>query len=150
MGHDELEGGAGNDTLAGDDGNDELDGDAGNDRLLGGAGNDDLDGGSGFDFLHGGTGRDTLDGGAGADTLTGGAGADVFEFELGDGRDRITDFRNGEDRLDIDDYSAAQVNALIRSAQQVGDDVVLRLSADTTITIDNFRVAQLDSSDFLI
>ena len=74
----------------------------------------------------------------------------MFEFELGDGRDRITDFRNGEDRLDIDDYSAAQVNALIRSAQQVGDDVVLRLSTDTTITIDNFRVAQLDSSDFLI
>ncbi|MEF9605158.1 calcium-binding protein, partial [Paracoccus sp. PXZ] len=86
--------------------------------------------------------------GRGNDILTGGAGADVFEFERGDGRDIVTDFQNGVDRLDFDDFSRAQVQAVISNAQQVGDDLVLRLSADTIVTIENMQKAQLDMGDF--
>ncbi|MBB4629465.1 hypothetical protein SAMN04244581_04227 [Paracoccus denitrificans] len=53
------------------------------------------------------------------------------------------------DRLDFDDFSRTQVQAIIENARQVGDDLVLRLSADTTITIDDMQKSQLDMSDFI-
>ena len=56
-------------------------------------------------LMIGGSGDNTLDGGAGQDTLTGGAGADTFvvaalgDSEVGAGRDIITDFLSGTDRI---------------------------------------------------
>jgi hypothetical protein len=66
-----------------------FDADAGNDRLIGGRGDD------------------YLIGGAGRDILTGGAGSDTFAFAAGDSSpnlrlaDTITDFRKGEDLIDL-------------------------------------------------
>lgn len=71
-------------------------------------------------------------------------------FERGDGNDRITDFRNGVDVLDLDDFSRAQIEAVINSARVVGeDDLLLTLSANTTIRLDNFALSDLDRSDFI-
>jgi Ca2+-binding RTX toxin-like protein len=42
--------------------------------------------------------------GAGADTLTGGAGEDVFIFDRDGSVDRITDFQDGVDRLDVSSW----------------------------------------------
>ncbi|WP_022708446.1 CAP domain-containing protein [Paracoccus zeaxanthinifaciens] len=127
-GHDRLAGGDGADWLAGNRGADHLRGNAGHDKLFGGNwhdrldgglnadtlhggnGNDVLNGGQGFDRLFGGAGQDTLAGGSEADVMSGGAGADVFVIKQGDGRDRITDFGNGADRLFVD-------------ADLIGDDV---------------------------
>lgn len=100
-GDDKLYGGAGDDTLKGDLGNDVLDGGAGNDVLKGGWGNDTLKGGAGNDALDGGAGDDVLEGGAGNDTLTGGWGRDRFVFEQNGGHDRITDFNNWMDKIDM-------------------------------------------------
>lgn len=73
------------------------------DTLTGNATANRLEGGLGDDVLRGGAGADLLVGGRGRDVLTGGAGSDRFLFELGDstaaGRDVITDFTQGEDRL---------------------------------------------------
>lgn len=145
----DLEGSAGNDTLRGGAGNDDIDGEAGDDRLLGRGGHDELNGDDGNDTLLGGKGNDTLEGGAGNDTLKGGAGADVFEFEFGDGHDVIRDFTNGVDRIELDDFGLAQITALIGTATQQGSDVVLTLSADTTIRINDMALAQLDVADFI-
>ncbi|MEB0161090.1 M10 family metallopeptidase C-terminal domain-containing protein, partial [Pseudomonas sp. AH2 (2023)] len=79
-------------------------------------------------------GNDRLEGGTGNDILNGGAGADVFEFERGDGRDRIADFQNGLDRIELDDFSRAQVSQVIATARQQGTDLVLTLDRNTTIT----------------
>ncbi|MCZ8332736.1 MAG: calcium-binding protein [Rhodobacteraceae bacterium] len=147
-GNDEIDGGAGNDRLFGLGGNDEIDGGAGNDLIDGGEGADDLDGELGDDSLSGGVGNDLLNGGAGNDLLTGGAGADVFEFYRGSGRDVITDFANGQDRIEIDGLSRTGAEALISAAQQVGNDVVLTLAADRSITLQAFRLSDLDLSDF--
>lgn len=146
--NDEIDGGIGNDRLFGLAGNDEIDGGRGDDLLEGGAGADDLDGGAGNDSLFGGEGNDLLNGGAGDDVLTGGAGSDIFEIYPGSGRDVITDFTNGVDRIEIDGFGRSAVEALIGAARQVGGDVVLDLGAGRSITLQDFRLADLDLADF--
>lgn len=104
-GNDALRGLEGDDQLFGGAGDDQLRGDAGNDRLDGGDGNDQLLGGEGDDVLLGGAGNDLFEGGLGMDTMTGGAGADIFRFRPADvaagGRDVITDFQRGTDKIDL-------------------------------------------------
>jgi Ca2+-binding RTX toxin-like protein len=96
-----------NDTINGTGEQDVLDGGWGNDVLNGLGGNDKLVGGLGSDRLNGGDGDDLLIGGWGKDVLTGGAGKDVFRFESTldslalSQRDVITDFRSGEDKIDL-------------------------------------------------
>lgn len=104
------------DTINGTSEQDVLDGGWGNDVLNGLGGNDRLIGGLGDDTLNGGDGDDVLIGGSGRDTLTGGAGKDIFRFESTlDSpnslmRDVITDFRSGEDKIDV---SAIDANTSI-------------------------------------
>jgi hypothetical protein len=74
--------------------------------LEGGAAGDLLAGGDGDQVLRGGAGDDTLLGGPGGDTLFGGAGTDTFrlgaaEDSRPEAPDRIEDFTQGEDRVDI-------------------------------------------------
>jgi Ca2+-binding RTX toxin-like protein len=103
---DTVSGLAGDDILAGLGGNDVILGGDGRDILSGGSGNDRLDGGAGDDVLSGDDGNDTLIGGAGDDRLSGGSGLDVFKFaELG-GEDEITDFRKGQDKIDLSGIDA--------------------------------------------
>ncbi|WP_306544887.1 DUF5801 repeats-in-toxin domain-containing protein, partial [Malikia spinosa] len=84
----------------GDSSGNTINGTAGsNDLLLGEDGNDILDGLSGDDLLVG--GKDS-------DTMTGGDGADTFVWRRNDqgtggSIDTITDFGNGQDRLDLRD-----------------------------------------------
>ena len=105
---DDLFGDSGNDRLYGGRGDDYLHGGRGNDTLHGGSGDDVLRGDAGRDKLYGGRGDDALAGGAGGDSLTGGAGRDRFAFDrkdLGQGIDRVKDFRVGADGdiLDLSD-----------------------------------------------
>ena len=93
-----------NNTLTGNSAANSLSGLDGNDLLIGSGGNDTLSGGNG---------NDTLRGGAGVDSLTGGAGSDVFDFDfisesgVGVGlRDIITDFVQGQDRIDLNTIDA--------------------------------------------
>ena len=123
-------------VLAGLDGSDALNGFGGADRLFGGTGND---------LLNGGGGADRMDGGRGRDGFTGGAGRDVFVFNLGDGTDRITDFAEGVDRINI--AAAASLSDL--QFTRVGADVQIDFRTihitveDTTIAllrqIENFQ-----------
>ncbi len=98
-GDDTISGGDGADKLSGGNGNDYIDGGDGIDELNGDNGNDVLNGGNGNDKLNGGNGNDILFGGKGNDTLTGENGNDVFVFGANGGRDVITDFKAGEDKI---------------------------------------------------
>jgi Ca2+-binding RTX toxin-like protein len=128
-GNDTVYGGDGDDVLFGDAGNDLLIGGEGIDILIGGTGNDRLSGGAGDDLLAGNEGNDVLTGGAGSDIFqfvfsvapeehddrhwnVSGWGYqhhhdDHDDQEPGlqltstDGRDVITDFVWGEDKLQL-------------------------------------------------
>ncbi|HDZ9198229.1 TPA: VWA domain-containing protein, partial [Vibrio cholerae] len=124
-------GGGGNDRIYGQGGVDLMFGGSGNDQLYGGDGNDGLRGGTGNDTLDGGSGNDILIGGLGNDILTGGSGEDIFKWVDGDldgSRDRITDFKIDEDKIDLSDLfvnpsdqDVMELLANIKSTVQ-GDD----------------------------
>lgn len=90
-------GGSGSDVIKGNAAANSLQGGLGNDRLYGSHGNDRLYGGSGNDKLYGQGGRDILSGSSGADAF-------VFLY-LSDSpttsRDTITDFKRGQDHIDL-------------------------------------------------
>ena len=93
--------GAGDDVVTGNKFANKLNGQNGRDVLNGNGGNDVLLGGGGNDQLRGGSGNDRLVGHQGNDQLWGGAGRDTFVLSEGAGYDRIRDFRDGVDRIQV-------------------------------------------------
>ena len=88
-------------------------------------------GGDGADRIIGSIGNDRLFGGAGNDVLTGGGGSDRFVFVRGEaGRDVVTDFTPGVDRIELRGY-ASSAGALRDTSDgallELGDQSVLLL-----------------------
>jgi Ca2+-binding RTX toxin-like protein len=133
-------------------------------RLLGGAGDDYLLSGAGHDTLIGGTGSDGLIGWKGDDVLTGG-GADglgdgvrdnfLFAAGSGGGRDVITDFEDGIDRIfvvgyGVGDLATAEAGGVLEIATGA-TDTQLTLSdgsLETRITLEGIT-APLTGDDFV-
>ena len=143
-GNDRLSGGGGNDRLVGDAGNDTLLGGTGNDRLLGDAGSDRLLGGAGRDILLGGTGNDILDGEAGNDVITTGSGRDRVVLRRRQGFDRITDFRNNQDKIDLIGIGFGQL-----TLQQQRNDVLVKLGRSNVLLIEDTNLRFINRADFV-
>lgn len=81
-----------------------------NSSVFGRGGNDSILGSVSSDVIDGGSGNDTLTGGEGTDRLTGGTGEDWFVFQrltevgLKWWSDKITDFKRGDDVIDLSDF----------------------------------------------
>lgn len=162
VGADVLKGQAGDDTLKGGTKADELTGGKGADDLSGQKGNDDLEGNQGKDVLEGGDGKDTLDGGKGNDelkgqkgndTLTGGKGKDVFVFAKKGGKDTITDFTNGEDKLDLSAFGFASKKEAIAKFYELGganNDKFGFEHKGTEIVIKGMDLGDLNNADLII
>ena len=133
----------GNDTIYGLDGFDNLQGGGGDDMIFGGADND---------FLYGNNGNDTLNGGTGDDNLFGGNGSDVFVFEdvAGMGRDRVRDWTNNWDRLDLSDFGFADFAAVEALAADVGANMEITIAADQVIVLEGFQKADFDAGDVIL
>ena len=118
----------------------------------GGAAEERLWGSAGADSLSAGGGDDFLNDGAGADTMTGGAGADVFVFCRDGAVDRITDFQDGIDRIDISDwgriYSTAALTFITTAtgAEVVYGDERLIITSSTGAPL---TTAALTDADFI-
>lgn len=136
----------GRDVMSGNGGRDHLMGYKGNDILSGGVGSDTVVGGLGNDRLNGGTQGDTLEGGAGRDTLTGGGGSDRFVFKNGSGRDTVTDYRDGSDKIVIGWSRADSFDDLSISDTTAG----ARISDGKNIVIlHDVEASALDFRDFI-
>lgn len=149
-GVDTLKGGIGDDSLDGGDLDDKLKGKIGNDTLYGGDGNDKLKGGAGADRLYGGAGDDRLDGGTGNDIYQGDAGADRFMFKRHHGSDRITDFTQGEDVIDLRYLGEGGIKRVANlEMSQQGADVLINTGLGE-IWLTDTSLSDMDGSDFLI
>ena len=141
-----LTGSAFGDVLIGNGDANLLDGGNGDDALTGNAGNDTLWGGAGNDTLNAGDGDDRLYGGAGNNTMTGGSGADTFEFHRLAARDVITDFDVAHDIIDLgadDGYTGYTLT-------QSGANVIVTLSSDHQIILNNLLVQNLTPANFIV
>ncbi|MBE9047328.1 hypothetical protein IQ255_23500 [Pleurocapsales cyanobacterium LEGE 10410] len=112
-----------------------------NDAVIvnGEAGNDSLTGAEGSDFLIGGAGNDLLTGGGGYDT-----------FIVGEGADAIADFSSLDVITDLGN-SFVDIEAILGSggaATQVGQDTVIDLGNDNSVTLSNFAVENLTAANF--
>lgn len=151
-GDDYVTGMEGADRLYGHRGRNQLFGGDDDDRLLGGGGTDILWGDDGDDVLKGDNGMDVLIGGADDDNLTGGGGADQFVFGagIGDGIDRIIDFQDGLDQInlfynqmgwttfqEVYDASSPAGTANMRIDLANGDRIIVQNFSKTDFTADD-------------
>lgn len=143
-GDDFLTGTPRRDVIRGFDGNDTILGLGNNDRLLGDAGNDRLVGGAGNDTLLGGTGNDILDGEAGNDVITTGSGRDRVVLRRRQGFDRITDFQNNQDKIDLVGINFRQL-----TLQQQRNDVLVKLGGSNILLIEDVNLRVLNRADFV-
>tara|TARA_B100002003_G_scaffold205199_1_gene198489 strand:+ start:16000 stop:18681 length:2682 start_codon:yes stop_codon:yes gene_type:complete len=104
-GSDKIKGGGGGDKLWGDGDDDVISGGGGNDNVWGGSGDDKVSGDAGNDKLYGGAQNDIVDGGAGKDKLWGDEGRDLFTFSRRDGKDKVLDWQDGADKIDLSNYA---------------------------------------------
>ncbi|MCI4662291.1 MAG: type I secretion C-terminal target domain-containing protein [Neomegalonema sp.] len=145
-GNDMINGGAGDDLVAGAAGNDIVSGGSGNDRVFGGTGNDTLNGASGNDRIFGGAGDDRITGGEGVDIMMGGEGADSYVFDdVNFGDDRVVDFEDGIDSIDISSAVADSFEDLTIS-QEASNTVIV--TSEGTITLVGVESGLIDDTDF--
>lgn len=109
-------------------------------RILGSAQADLLQGGGGNDFLHD---------GAGSDSLTGGAGADVFVFDRDGVTDRVTDFQQGLDKIDVSNWGRIYTADALSLATVPGGVVISYWGESLTIARAGGGALSLTDDDFL-
>ena len=88
-------------------------------------------GNDGANRLEGGAGDDVLSGRGGNDQLIGGAGRDVFVFGPDGGKDRVTDFKVGQDTLDLSGFGDEEP-----AVSRIGKDTVLSFDDGSTLTLE--------------
>ncbi len=146
IGVENVTGSAFNDTIRGDDIANVIEGGNGLDLVFAFGGNDLVRGGAGNDSIDGGLGDDTLFGGLGDDLLTGGAGNDRFCFDIrGGGSDRIVDFQDGRDLIDLRGLGLSFNGIAITN---VGQSYMM-VGAFGTITVSGAERGVMTSADFI-
>ena len=71
---------------------------------------------------------DYIDGGSGNDTIEAGDGTDLFTYKLGDGKDTITDYAEGEDTI--------QITGGVAKISTSGNDVILTIGNGSILVQD--------------
>ncbi len=139
-----INGTSGDDRLQGCKDNETLRGFAGDDLLRGEGGKDELIGAKGDDRLVGGSGDDILNGGRGNDVLEGGSGRDTFVLLGGKNNDRILDFQNGVDLLELP--SRLSFNDL--TILQRGQNTLIQAGNNPLALLVDIQANQITSVDF--
>lgn len=126
------------DTLTGDAANNKLDGRSGDDVIAGGLGNDQIWGGAGSDRLIADGGTDELIGNYSMEGF-GDSAADIFEVRTSAQVVTISDFKQGEDKLDLTDFgfdSMGYSPTWTGSSSLQGSVLVLTLTSVSSQTVE--------------
>ncbi|RJF87106.1 calcium-binding protein [Oleomonas cavernae] len=103
---------------------------------------------AGADRISARLGNDTLQGGAGDDLLIGGSGDDTFAYaRAGFGKDTVTRFADGLDKVEISTTLAADFGALTIVDQ--GSRTVIDFGGGDMIVLRGVHATDVDASDFL-
>jgi Ca2+-binding RTX toxin-like protein len=114
--------------------------------LYGNAGNNKIKGDMGLDWITGGKGNDVLTGG---DGVSAGDIADFFVFKPHSGKDVITDFQDGMDKINLQTYTGIDdFSDLKGHIKQSGDDLVVTLLDGDQITLRDMDKINLSETDF--
>lgn len=148
-GNDFIDGNGGHDYINAGSGNDVVIGGTGRDVLFAGSGNDIVLGESGKDTVFAGSGDDKVDGGAGHDLMSGGSGNDTFVFATGSGHDRVIDFRNGRDQIDVSGYGIESFAEIAHAIKGGWFNTKFDLGEDASIILVGVSKHQIDASDFV-
>ncbi len=97
----------------------------------------------------GGAGDDTLLGGGGDDVLHGEAGADLFVFDPGMGRDLVTDFQPGVDRLLLRGLGVSGFALLLDATADGGEGAVIDFGGGQRLLLQGVTEARLGAVDVL-
>ena len=100
--------------------------------------------GKGNDTLQGGGGSDVFDGGKGKDTIITGGGSDRIRIRRGHGFDRVRDFRNNRDKIDLVGINFNQL-----TLQQRQGDVIVKLGGQNLLRLENTSLQAIDQTDFV-
>lgn len=116
--------------------------------VIGSKGANSLNGMVGNDVVKGKGGDDLISGDTGNDVMIGGAGQDQFQFDPGDGKDRILDFDadNSDGKQDLIDADFSDVIGM----KTVKGNAVLDFGHGDTLTLVRVQVTEIDGSDFVI
>ena len=156
-GDDRIYGGKGKDLIFGQGGNDKIDAGNQNDTVYGGTGKDTIRGRGGDDYLYGEAGKDRLIGGSGNDTIDGGMGNDVIRLgrgqdtivlKSGNGLDRVLDFQNGEDKIQLDSGIAYEN---LKIFDYKGDTLIKNLATkELLLRLKDVSSETIDADDFVL
>ncbi len=124
-------------------------GSSGADTLEGGLGNDTLHGSSGNDSLSGNIGNDTLIGGDGMDTLIGGSGQDVFVIANNGSTDRIQDFEDGFDLIQLDGGLNFSDLTITQGIDAEAGNVLFQTNGSIISVLENVDLISITSEDFV-
>lgn len=86
----------------------------------------------------------------GNDSFTGGKGKDRFDFGPGMGKDKITDFGNGDDSIELSLLGVSNFNQLKGLMEQKGKNVVIDFGNGDVLTFLNFDKDDFVKDDFTI
>jgi Ca2+-binding RTX toxin-like protein len=114
--------------------------------ILSGKKNIDFTGSDGANGITGNAASNRLDGSIGTDMLTGGHGKDIFVFNDGNGYDTITDFKQGEDRIEIGVFAGVDSFKDLDFSQD-GTNVVLEVGTDDALVFEHAKAKDFDKHD---
>jgi hypothetical protein len=148
---DTIYGRGGNDTINGLQENDLIFAGNGNDQLLGGNGVDTLLGQAGDDNLTGDNGDDLLNGGFGNDNLLGGRGSDRFVLGTSAGTDTISDFKDGDDRLQLSNNLTFEQLNIAQGTGANSSNTLISLTSNNELlaTLTGVQSSNITSADFV-
>jgi hypothetical protein len=76
--------------------------------------------------------------------MTTGGGRDIIVVRQNDGFDRVTDFQNNQDRIDLVGIRFGQL-----TIQQRQDDVLVKLGNTNLMLLENTNASVIDRADFV-